>query len=249
MTLFYIAAPFGNYIHTKKAKSVVGTFTLRPRAGLLKQIVKTLRVRDGVWYNSLGLRNPGIHYGIRKFYRDPSKDIAFSIAAIEPGDWQKLSKIVPDDIDVELNISCPNVTHFKHYAKGIDSFLNDKRKVIIKLSPKTTDRLVEELVAHGFSSFHCCNTLPTEHGSMSGKDLRPYVENLCDTIRFYKRDAEIIAGGGIETIDDVHHYRKMGANAYSLGTLCFSPLKLRKFFKSIGKEGVLQKLREQSSEG
>ena len=39
----YIAAPFGNYIHTNNTKSVRGSFTLYKRKGLIKQILKTLR--------------------------------------------------------------------------------------------------------------------------------------------------------------------------------------------------------------
>ena len=62
---FYIAAPFGNYIKTKNTRSVIGSFTLERRTGLFKQIVKTLRYKNGTWYNALGLRNPGIKFGLK----------------------------------------------------------------------------------------------------------------------------------------------------------------------------------------
>ena len=37
---------------------------------------------------------------------------------------------------------------------------------------------------------------------------------------------EIIAGGGIDSIEDIEMYRKLGAKSFSLGTVCFNPLKL-----------------------
>ena len=76
----YIAAPFGNYIKTKNTRSVVGSFTLERRTGLLRQIATTLRYRDGAWYNALGLRNPGIEFGLKHYYR--SKNDILSLAAI-----------------------------------------------------------------------------------------------------------------------------------------------------------------------
>ena len=39
---YFIAAPFGNYLKFKNAISVKGTFTVNPRPGRFKQILKTL---------------------------------------------------------------------------------------------------------------------------------------------------------------------------------------------------------------
>ena len=91
--MYYIAAPFGNYLFTRKTRSVLGTYTLKQRDGLLKQIVKSLRYKNGAWYNSLGLRNPGIDFGIRR-YNQKRGDI-LSIAAIEEGDWELLNQRIP----------------------------------------------------------------------------------------------------------------------------------------------------------
>ena len=71
---YFISAPFGNYLqHTNfisGATCVTGTFTLKPRRGLLKQVLKTLRYvpteAGWTWRNQLGLRNPGIFKGIEK---------------------------------------------------------------------------------------------------------------------------------------------------------------------------------------
>jgi len=227
----YISAPFGNYIRTKNTRSVVGTFTLERRPGLVSQLIKTLRYRDGAWYNALGLRNPGIANGFK--YYLPSRNEVISLAAINPRDWEKLAEIVPEHIDVELNLSCPNIEHFQNYSEGAEVFLNSKRKVIAKLSPLVRYTDIEDLYNRGFRSFHACNTLPTENGGMSGKGLRIYVEQTLDFITRVGDDCEIIAGGGIETPEDMDNYYANGATSVSLGTVCFNPLKLYKLLKEI----------------
>jgi dihydroorotate dehydrogenase len=228
----YIAAPFGNYIKTKKTRSVIGTFTLERRTGLLKQIITTLRYKNGAWYNAIGLRNPGIGHGLQHY--DRSRGDVLSIAAIQPADWKILSNILPEDIDVELNLSCPNIDHFDDYTKDIDLFLNQKRMVIAKLSPKTTAENVKELLEMGFTNFHCCNTLPTKDGGMSGKKLMIYVDRLVRMIKHFSADTHIIAGGGIETIEDIERYKALGASSFSLGTVCFNPIKLYKVLHDDG---------------
>ena len=229
--MYYIAAPFGNYLRTKKARSVIGTFTLSPRPGLVKQIIKTLRYKNGAWYNAIGLRNPGIDAGLKYYYRS-DKDV-ISVASIEPGDWKRLNRVLPESADIEVNISCPNVEHYKNYVGGVDSFLNGKRKVIVKLSPTTSDAMIEHLMHCGFTSFHCCNTLPTEDGAMSGKGLREYSSTMINTVRFMNHNAEIIAGGGIQTMDDIRYYSRFGATSFSIGSVCFHPFKLKKLLNSI----------------
>ena len=74
---YYIAAPFGNYLTRPHMYSVLGTYTLHPRAGLLQQIFKTLRYSFHYkgWTNKLGLRNPGAIEGARKYHIDTTKKI------------------------------------------------------------------------------------------------------------------------------------------------------------------------------
>ena len=95
--MYYIAAPFGNYLFTRKTRSVLGTYTLEQRDGLLKQLIKSLRYKNGAWYNSLGLRNPGIDFGIRR-YNQKRGDISCAFyenrADINPrDDWQLMTWI------------------------------------------------------------------------------------------------------------------------------------------------------------
>ena len=68
---------------------------------------------------------------------------------------------------------------------------------------------------------------------MSGRKLRPHVINLCTVIKSLAPDAEIIAGGGIYERHDLIHYKNFGATSYSLGTVCFHPIKFYKLIKDI----------------
>lgn len=228
----YIAAPFGNYLHTPYTVSVRGSYTLDKRKGLLLQLLKTLRYKDGSWYNALGLRNPGIYHGLKKYQKH--KYELLSIAAVDQDDWYKLSTIIPPYVDLELNLSCPNIAHFENYTKDIDKFINNYRDVVVKVGPLSTAKDIEHLANIGFTKFHCSNTLPTEKGGQSGQILQPYTTKLIDIIRSLNiSDVQIIAGGGIFDIHAVKDYIGQGATDISLGTVCFHPLKFIKLLKDI----------------
>ena len=109
----YIAAPFGNYVRRSGITSVMGTFTLNQRNGLILSLIKTLRYSfvDKAWYNALGLKNPDINAGLKKWDND-SRERIVSIAAIEETDWVNLHNIIPSHVPLELNISCPNISKF-----------------------------------------------------------------------------------------------------------------------------------------
>ena len=222
----YIAAPFGNYIHRSGISSVMGTFTLQQRSGLILQLIKTLRYSfiDKAWYNSLGLRNPGIMNGLTKYDKN-SRDRLISIAAIEPSDWQHLHDIIPNHIPLEINISCPNIAKFLHYVKGIEHFAN--RNVIVKLPPEILDRELREIYDMGFRKFHSCNTLRTDRGARSGAILKRFVTEQIRTLKEMDENNFCIAGGGIEHYQDIVYYQTIGADGYSLGTVCFNPFKFR----------------------
>ena len=75
--------------------------------------------------------------------------------------------------------------------------------------------------------------MPTTDGGMSGRRLRPYVINLCTVIKTLSKSAEIIAGGGIYELNDITHYKNFGATGFSLGTVCFNPVKFYSLIKEI----------------
>ena len=220
----FIAAPFGNYIKTEKTISVTGSWTIEKRTGRLIQIAKTLRLTKRGWVNKIGLRNPGVVNGLKKY----KENEVFSIAGIEKDDWKDFTKIIPDTVNLEINMSCPNID--KHYIDGIEDFSSNSREWFIgKISPTTTFKELENYITKfGFKQIHACNTLPVPNGGLSGKELIPYTTKFIKHINDNYPHVETIAGGGIYAKADMEYYKDIGANHVSLGTVCFNPLKLRK---------------------
>lgn len=225
--MFFIAAPFGNFIQLKNCISVTGTFTLKPRPGRFIQILKTLRYVKTevgrVWRNQLGLRNPGIIKGIE---RHKSHNV-LSIASLEKDDWNILYDIVPKNINIELNISCPNVNKHPNLIKN---FAKDKRKwCIVKVPPNITSKQIDKIVDLGYRQIHASNTVPTEKGGLSGKMVTPHTMKILEYIKNTHSHIEVIAGGGVIDIHSAQKYIDSGADHISLGTVCFTPWKLKVF--------------------
>ena len=105
--MFFINPPFGNYVNLPMCMPIKGSFTLYPRPGLIGQIFKTLRYdfNEGVWINKIGLRNPGLTHAINKYKKH--KEI-ISIAIMDPREIKYIYNKIPDDMDIEINVSCPN---------------------------------------------------------------------------------------------------------------------------------------------
>tara|TARA_A100001015_G_C15013278_1_gene724256 strand:- start:511 stop:1221 length:711 start_codon:yes stop_codon:yes gene_type:complete len=220
--VLFISPPFGNYINLPKTISIRGSFTLEERQGKWIQILKTLRYSFilGGWVNKIGLRNPGISYAINTY----KKGEIISIAIMDEKEIKPLVNKIPEDMDIELNVSCPNTE--KHMInKGLKLFLNSKRKwCIIKLPPNPNYNDIDRYYKEGFRQFHASNTLSTLNGGLSGTKLIPYTSNIIKYIKQkYSNDTIIIAGGGIRSIKNIEHYMNLGADHYSISSLLFNP--------------------------
>lgn len=227
-TLF-ISPPFGNYIHLPKTHSIKGSFTLFPRSGLFSQIIKTLRYsfeRQG-WINKIGLRNKGIDWAIKQY---KYSNHIISIAIMSEDEIAKFVEKIPDEMNLELNISCPN-TEEDLIQNNLDAFLNEKRKwCAIKLSPQANMKLVESYYNQGFRQFHCSNTLPVKNGGLSGITLIPYTASLISQITTKYNDVQVVGGGGIRNMETLNYYNFCGANYYSVSTLLFNPFLFSYFY-------------------
>jgi dihydroorotate dehydrogenase len=240
--IIFISPPFGNYIKNFKINSKIfdteiefvpikGSFTLLERPGLICQIFKTLRyctIHNG-WINKIGLRNKGIDYALEK-YPESGKDnqTILSVAILNTLEIPKLVNKIPEDVNLELNVSCPNVGH-RLCDTDIDKFLNNKRKwCIVKLAPNTPKETIDEFYKQGFRQFHCSNTLPVRNGGLSGETLIPYTTENTRYIKNKYTDAEVVCGGGITSKEDIQNYKENGADYYSISTICFSPHKFIK---------------------
>jgi dihydroorotate dehydrogenase len=225
--MLFLNPPFGNYITLPNSISIKGSFTLEPREGLFMQIIKTLRYsfKYQGWVNKIGLRNKGIDWAIQNH----DKNDICSIAILHNTDIPKILNKIPKDMNIELNISCPNAE--KNMVKsGLHGFLNKNRRwCIIKLSPICDQSLIDNYYKQGFRQFHCSNTIPVKNGGLSGPSLIPYNMKLINYLKKYD-DIEIIAGGGIRSIRDVKFYKYLGAHHVSISTLCFNPFKFCIFY-------------------
>lgn len=228
--MIFINPPFSNYFSFDKTISIKGSYTLEPRTGLIMQVLRTLRYsfEHNGWINKIGLRNPGIEYAIKNY----KENSIVSVAILNKEDIPKLVKKIPDDMNIELNISCPNAEK-KMITEGIENFLNKKRTwCIIKLSPTTDMKLVDNYYKQGFRQFHCSNTYPTPTGGLSGKFLIPYSTTLINNIKSKYSDTTVIGGGGITSKEEIEIYKKAGADHFSVSTLFFNPYKFYKFYNS-----------------
>lgn len=236
--MIFISPPFGNYLNLQKTISIKGSFTLNERPNKWFYIFKTLRYsfKNKGWVNKIGLRNPGIDWAIQK-YKHTNHII--SVAIMEENEIDLFLEKIPETMNLELNVSCPNVD--KHLINDkLHLFLNPKRQwCIIKLSPLTKIEKIDEYYNNGFRQFHCCNTLPTTQidckyeGGLSGKKLIPYTKNLIKKIKEKYPDTEVIAGGGIDSVDIIEYYKSYGADHYSVSSLLFSPIKFMLFYYQI----------------
>ena len=71
--------------------------------------------------------------------------------------------------------------------------------------------------------------MPLTYGGLSGEKLIPYNMSLINRLKQYK-DVEIIAGGGIQDINTLRTYKDLGANHFSISTLCFNLPKFLYFY-------------------
>ena len=219
--MFFISPPFGNYINLPDTISIAGSFTLHERKGLMSQILKTLYYSFELngWVNKIGLRNKGIDWALKNV--DSSHII--SIAILQPSEINELLKKIPNNRNIEINISCPNVGH-ELVSKDISKFINKEREwCILKVSPITKNEEIKHYYNQGFRQFHCCNTIPVKNGGLSGKSIVPYTNKKIEYINKNLPNSVIIAGGGIQTMNDVFAYKLNGAQHFSASSVFFNP--------------------------
>ena len=224
---YNIAPPFGNYLHRPDMYSVMGTYTLQPRKGLLKKLLKTLRYsfHHKGWINRLGLRNPGIERGINQYYVQPHRRI-ISIHGFNKLEWEVLAEYTRG-LRLEINLSCPNVETKGNVDCPIELF--GAEYVILKMSPLTTEDEIVSYMERGVKKWHFSNTLPIVQGGLSGRSLMAYNKNLIKFTLNEDKCAKIIGGGGVRNMSDVEWYRDLGCSGVSLGTVCFMPFSLKRF--------------------
>lgn len=232
MNKLIISAPFGNYLDFKYCTRTYGTFTWEARPGRLLQVLRTVRYnwRQQSWINKIGLRNPGI-----KSLEGQSVDGIISIHGFDYVEWYSLVNflifrtmpICGEAVQyVEFNLSCPNVNHkpdVKEVQRSIELCLKYNRIPICKIPPVRWVDYIIPLYDIGVRWFHCCNTIPTPGGGISGKPLKQYSLWCIEDFRSAFSDVKIIGGGGITTTEDIKDYKRAGADYFAVGSYCINP--------------------------
>jgi dihydroorotate dehydrogenase len=225
--MLFVSPPFGNYFNLPNTISIKGTYTITPRLGRFQSIIKTLRYSQyyNGWINKIGLKNDGI-FSIKKF----NNNFVYSIAIINKNDIDIYNKVLEDDTNIEINISCPNVDNNLIYDDLYKLIHPDRNWCIVKLSPICSNKTIDNLYNQGFRQFHCCNTYPVENGGLSGIYLIPFVTDRIKYIKKKYPNTKVIAGGGIRNIETLNHYKKAGADHFSISSLFFNPYLFTKFY-------------------
>ena len=221
-----ISPPFGNYFSHPDATRIRGSYTLERRKGLIWNTIKSFRKVEGGWVNKIGLRNCGVASA------PTDGDSIYSLSAIQPDDWAHIYDRLHSEISmIEINLGCPNLDDTTIApSKGMFDLLHMLFKVVIvKIAP--TDhgfaqgrRLVEEC---GVSILHCCNTVPSDRGGISGTQLKPISLDFVEKFRQLYPELTIIGGGGIYTHFDIVEYDNAGADHFSLSTAFMKPWKAK----------------------
>ncbi len=239
LTPFYAPARLG---------ALVGkTITKQPREGnALPRMTET----PAGMLNSIGLQNPGIETFLSTLL--PAMNaldvpVVANVAGEDLDDFAELTRRVgdvPGVAAVELNISCPNVSHGLDLArtpKLTESLVRacraiTKKPLWAKLSPNVSDigEIAKGAEAGGADALTVGNTLlglavdwragrpklARGSGGLSGPAIRPVAMHQARKC-IEAVDIAIIGCGGIRTAEDALEYLCIGCKAVQVGTSAF----------------------------
>ncbi len=223
------------------------TITRRPRRGNVPW--RTVETTGGM-LNSIGLDNDGIEAFLEHhlpYLGSLGVPILVSVAGSDAAEFVELVGFLegrPEVAAIELNISCPNVSH------GVDLGSNaalceqvvagcrraSSLPIVAKLTPNVTNlaeiaRAAEAGGADAISVINTCLGMAVDWrrrrpklgnvlGGLSGPAIKPIalrcVYQVAQAVRI-----PVIGIGGIATLDDVMEFLVTGASAVQLGTVNF----------------------------
>jgi dihydroorotate dehydrogenase (NAD+) catalytic subunit len=210
---------------------------------------RTVETPSGM-LNSIGLDNDGIEAFLAHhlpYLASCGTPIIVSIAGRTAEEFVEMSAMVGDAAGaaaVELNISCPNVSHGVDF--GVNATLCEKLvadcraacrlPIIAKLTPNVTSiaEIAKAAEAGGADAISLINTcqgmaidwkrkrpiLGNVIGGLSGPAIKP-IALRCVYQAAQAVKTPLIGIGGIATLDDVMEFLVAGASAVQLGTVNF----------------------------
>src|SRR4051812_42429761 len=216
------------------------TVTARPRAG--NATPRTVETASGL-LNAIGLANDGVdHFRSHHlpYLRTVGTAVIANIAGEDEDQFVSMTEALnaePGLAAVELNISCPNVSH--GLDLGIDAAAVGRlvRRVragcplplFAKLTPNVTDivAIAEAAAAGGADAVSLINTfrglaidwrkrrpiLANDVGGLSGPAIKPLALRMVWDIARALPELPVIGIGGIATADDALEFLVAGARA------------------------------------
>jgi len=224
------------------------TITLAPRLG--NRPWRTVETAAGL-LNSIGLDNDGIdQFLVEKlpFLRDCGAPVVVSIAGGSVAEFVELAERLaaePGIAALELNISCPNVSHGVDLATdpemcravvaGVRAATDTP--VLAKLTPNVSDiAAIAQAAADGGADavtlINTCQGMAVDWrlrrpllgnviGGLSGPAIKPIALRCVHQVRRAVA-IPIIGVGGIMNIDDCMEFFVTGASAVQIGTASFA---------------------------
>jgi dihydroorotate dehydrogenase (NAD+) catalytic subunit len=224
------------------------TITLLPRRG--NHPWRTVETTGGL-LNSIGLDNDGVEAFLEKqlpWLADCGAPVVVSIAGGSAEEFVGLAARldgVPGIAALELNISCPNVSHGVDLASDPEMCRRvvagvreaTRLPVLAKLSPNVTSivAIARAAADGGADAVTLVNTclgivvdwrrrrtmLGNGMGGLSGPAIKP-IALRCVYQVAQAVDVPIVGVGGIATLDDVMEFLVTGASAVQVGTVSFT---------------------------
>jgi dihydroorotate dehydrogenase (NAD+) catalytic subunit len=225
------------------------TVTARPRAG--NPTPRTVETPAGL-LNAIGLDNDGIDHFIAHhlpYLRTVGTAVIANIAGEDEDQFVAMSEQIgnqPGVAAVELNISCPNVTHGLDLGidpRAVERLVRRVRKacplpIIAKLTPNVTDivEIARGAAEAGADAVSLINTfrglavdwrrrrpiLAYDVGGLSGPAIKPLALRMVWEVARALPNLPIMGIGGIWSADDAMEFLVAGATAIQVGTATFA---------------------------
>jgi dihydroorotate dehydrogenase (NAD+) catalytic subunit len=225
------------------------TVTMKPRAG--NPTPRTVETAAGL-LNAIGLDNDGLaHFRSHHlpYLRTVGTSVIANVAGEDEDGFVEMVSMLNDEpglAAVELNLSCPNVSHGLDLGIDPGSVERVVRRcraagplpVIAKLTPNVTSIVEIAKAAHngGADAVSLVNTfrgmavdwrrrrpiLSFDMGGLSGPAIKPLALRAVWEVARAVPDLGIIGIGGISNIDDVLEFLVAGASAVQIGTATFA---------------------------
>ncbi len=238
------------FIHLERLGGVIPkTVTFHPRAG--NPTPRTVETPSGL-LNAIGLDNDGLDHFLDHhlpYLRTVGTAVIANIAGEDEDQFAAMAERLGGELGlsaVELNISCPNVSHGLDLgidAEAVHRLIRRVRQVcplplIAKLTPNVTDivaiaRAAAEAEADAVSLVNTFRgmaidwrrrrpILANDVGGLSGPAIKPMALRMVWDIARALPDLPIIGIGGISNADDAMEFLVAGASAIQVGTATFA---------------------------